>query len=443
MSKLALLFLLVFISGIYAILAIGPVYGFFVYELVYFLNPGERWWSKSLPNLSYSFIIIILTILSFMIRRKDHQNNLIKDIPQAKWFMFLFIVFCIVSFFAANKVIHQQFLFNLFKLYIIMYLAYRIIDSRYKLELALFCYIVGVAYIGYEAFTVGRNGYGRVEGIGTADAPGANGTAATMVPAIPLLIYFFWQSQWRKKIVIAVLGLFIVNGIVLISSRGAFLGATVGSGYFLSYMLFSKFKLPKQRLMLMLILIIGIGAVLRLADTAFLDRMETIQTSSSKESEVSGGRRINFWLATFDLLEDHPFGAGIYGYQTLSPIYLHDESFFTTVGGMRVRAVHSLWFQALSEVGWLGFIIFLLLLKSIFQQNKMARIRLRAQKDYKNYYLLIAIEGGLLGFLTTGTFIDAFRSEILYWFMLFCICASTITLRNLQENESKVVRRFR
>lgn len=377
--------------------------------------------------------------MMFVFHFKKHSLNTLNKAPEAKWFLLVFLSFCIVSFSAANSFMHNRFLFDLFKLYIIMFVVFRIVDTKEKLQMALLVYVIGSAYIGWEAFNVGRNSAGRVEGIGTVDAPDANGTAAAIVPAIPLLLYFAWRLELKWKIAIALFGAFIANGLVLINSRGAFLGAVVGGGFFMMHMMFSKYKLPKQRLMVTAILVLSLVAVIKVTDASFWERMGTIQTTSSAESDESGGRRINFWIATFDLLDDHPFGVGIYGYQTLSPIYLTDESYFTEKDGVKLRAVHSLWFQGLSEIGWHGLFFFIMLLFSIWRRLRKTKQILIKNNQVQDYYLVVAIQAGLMGFLTTGTFIDAFRAEILYWFMIFCVCASTIFSQQvLEKTEAKV-----
>ena len=117
------------------------------------------------------------------------------------------------------------------------------IDSAKKLEYSLWAYIIGAAYIGVEARRVGRNGYGRVEGIGTVTTDDANGIAAMLAPTIALLMYYVWRSTSNpKKLMIALLGAYIVNGIVLINSRGSFLGVVACGGYFIMSMLTSKFQ---------------------------------------------------------------------------------------------------------------------------------------------------------------------------------------------------------
>jgi len=434
-SKFSLLFLFAFAYGVYAIFFVAPVYGFYLYELIYFLNPGNRWWSQSLPNIGYSFVTVLFTLAVYFLKRNEFDKNTLSRMPEAKWFAIVFLIYCGIYFVSITPEMHQRYLFDLFKLFIIMFIAYRMLDSFKKLEIAMLLYLVGAAYIGYEAFTVGRNASGRVEGIGMVDVPEANGTAAALAPAIAILVYFFWQKPWKVKLVIAVLGLVIANGLVLINSRGAFLGAAVAGGFFFAHMMFSKYKLPRQKLMIVFLMVAGSLVIIRLADDSFWERMGTIKTSSMENTNQSGARRINFWIATFDMLEDHPLGTGIYGYQVLSPLYLDASLMDSHFRKKNMRAVHSMWFQGLAEIGWIGALCFLLLLRSLFAHIKSAKKRLIELGDYRHYYMLVALQGGLLGYMVAGSFINAFRTEIFYWMMMFCIAASTIALRIYEKSD--------
>ena len=72
MSKFALLFVLVYLSGIISAVVTGPVWGFYLYELVYFLNPGNRWWGNDLPRFSYSFVVVVVMMRTgWRISRKE------------------------------------------------------------------------------------------------------------------------------------------------------------------------------------------------------------------------------------------------------------------------------------------------------------------------------------------------------------------------------------
>jgi O-antigen ligase len=241
----------------------------------------------------------------------------------------------------------------------------------------------------------------------------------------------------KLRLFAAVAGLLIFNGLILINSRGAFLGAAAGFGYFVTAMMFSKYKLPKQRIFIVILVFASIAAVFRFVDETFIERMLTLQDQTTINDQGSGSRRVHFWIATFDLLRDHPLGTGIYGFETLSPIYLDDPTYFTTEYGDRVRSVHSIWFQSLSEIGWLGFAAFLMVLLSLYRHLKKAKNILVKSNKYKQFYFLIAIEAGLLGFLISCTFINMFRSQILYWMLLFGISASVVMIRNYEKTGSE------
>jgi len=108
-------------------------------------------------------------------------------------------------------------------------------------------------------------------------------------------------------------------------------------------------------------------------------------------------------------------GMGIYGYNRLAPEYMGEE----IRGKVEYRSVHSMWFQALGEVGWIGLFIFLGMLYSLWRISSKTKQFLIAKEDYAAYFKLLALECALLGYMAAASFINRFRAEILYWFILF------------------------
>ncbi len=412
---------------------VSPVWGFYLYEIVYFLHPPSRWWYSNLPSVGYSFVISLILYLTFFIKLKGKTENKLTEAPSTKWLLILMLIYSLVYFSAVSKEWHSTYLYAYVKLTVLVLVVYKLLDNINKIEFALYAYIVGATYIGYEAYTRGRNAAGRVEGIGTVDMPEANGTAAMLVPLIPIMTYFFWRKGWKVKIFIALTGIFIANGLVLINSRGAFLGAAFGFLYLALHLYFSKFRLPKQRLMLIVILLIAIAGVFRFADDTFWERMGTIPTSSEEAEEESGAMRMNFWWATFDIVEDYPFGAGVYGYQLVAPDYLADH---LLAKGGGTRAVHSSWFQALSEIGYLGAIVVAILIISILRHLRKAKKHAVKNELLDQYYLLLALQGGLIGFWVSASFINAFRAEVHFWMIMYCMATCSVVLRMKPKQDS-------
>ena len=432
MSKFALFFLMIFFGGIFSALLFTPAASFIVYQFVYFLNPDIRWWSAGIPGIRYSFIAVVVMICVLLANYKRY--SLIaswKNQPVFKWMLALLICYFIGLSFAVVPVLHERFTIDFAKLILIIFVAYKIVHTEKALDACLWAYILGVTYIGYMAREVGRDGQGRVEGIGMIDTGGdSNGTAAAMVPALIILMYLAWLGNKKTKISAFFCGVFIANGIVLINSRGAFLGVVSGALFFLFYMIFSRYQRKGQRGTAALIILVALAGTIYVADDTFWSRMETLKEID--DGGASGSHRIDFWMATFDVLEDYPLGVGIQGFVELSPNYLPEHYF---EGRKTGKATHSTWFQVLSEIGWLGLFFLLSLLVSTFTLSRNTKQYLISVENYDAYFKVLALEGALLSFLVAVSFIDSVRSEILYWLILFIAIASNVYYLRYKDAE--------
>lgn len=421
LSKFALFFLLLFLGGICGALFSSGYIGFVLYELVYFLNPMKRWWGNELPGLPYSFMVVAVMIVAYLIRFK-HYNLMspLREQPAFKWMILLLLLyFCLLPV-ALDPVQHELFSIEYAKLVITLLIAYKLVDSKKAFDAVIWGYLVGAFYIGYLATVTGRNSGDRVEGIGVVDSPDANGVAATLVPAAVLLMYHAWQSGKSVRLITILMAAFIANGIVLINSRGAFLGVVVSLGVFLFYMIFSRYQKSGQRFTAVVMIVMGLSGALYVTDETFWLRMSTMQ--ETEDSRASGASRMVFWWRTFDMLEEQPYGLGVNGYNRLAPIYMSDEE----RGGVLYRAVHSMWFQGLSEVGYQGFALFILIIWSLLRLSKKAKRYVIGLGDYSAYFKILALECALFGYLMAGTFINQFRAQILYWMFLFLALAIKI-----------------
>src|SRR5690554_748719 len=423
MPKFALVFIFLFVGGIFAALFIAPFASFLVYQLVYFVNPDIRWWAASIPGIQYSFIASLLMLFSLSIRYKELSSNARwREQPIFKWVIALLLMYCFMILFAVVPDIHERFTFDFAKLIIITLVAYKLINSERALDAVLWAYVFGATYIGYMAYSVGRDWQGRVEGIGMIDTGGdGNMTAAAMIPALIILTYMAWIGKKKIKIVALFCGALIANGVVLINSRGSFVGAVVGGSFLLFYMFFSRHQRKGQRATAIFIVLIGLAGTAYVADEAFWSRMETLQ--SVDDGSKSGSHRIEFWLATFDLLKDYPLGVGIQGYIQLSPNYLPEHYF---EGGIKGKAVHSSWFQVLAEIGWVGLAFMAMLLVSVFKVSRKTKAYLIDIENYEAYFKMLALEGAFISFLIAASFINRARAEVFFWLIMFIAVASNI-----------------
>ncbi len=429
MSKFALLFIMVFFGCVIATLAYSGAAAFILYQFVYFLNPDTRWWSADIPGIRYSFIAAVLMLMALGMKYGEYSKiSPWKEQPAFKWLIGLLFLYWLTNIWALNGAVHDRFTFDFTKLIIIIFVAYKLVNSERALDASIWAYLIGATYIGYVATITGRNSGDRVEGIGLVDSPDANGAAAALVPAGALLMYFAWMGNWKIKLLCIGCGALIANGLVLINSRGAFLGVVVGSGFYLLHMMFSIHRRKGQRAMAILIAVAGISGGLYVTDDVFWDRMQTLE---NLESEGSGAGRVTFWLTTFDMLEDFPMGMGVQGYNQLASLYMDDE----TRGGVENRSVHSLWFQGLGEVGPIGFGMFVMALLALRRMSRKAKVLAVARGENATYFKLLALECALISYLVAGTFINQFRAEILYWMVLLVAIGTNVYYLQRVEKE--------
>lgn len=421
MSKFALLFILIFFGGIAAALFHSGYAAFIVYQLVYFLNPDNRWWSSGIPGIRYSFVTVLVMMGVLAMRYREYSRvSPWGEQPVFKWMMLLLVMYYLAFAVALNPDMHKIFTTDLTKLFIIILIAYKLINTEAALKACIWAYLIGCTYIGYLATITGRNSDGRVEGIGMVDAPDANDTAAVLVPAAVLLMYLAWHGNNKIRLLTAFLGAFTANGLVLINSRGSFLGVVASLGLFLMFMIFSRRQEKGQRPMALFMIVVGLAGALYVTDDMFWERMGTL--TNTEDKAASGSSRTEFWMATFDMLENHPFGMGGYGFNMLAPQYMDDQ----TRGGVEFRSVHSMWFQGLGEIGYHGMAVFFLMLFSLFKMSSKAKKFVVQNGQYQVYFQILAIECALLGYLAAGTFINRFRAEILYWMILFLAVAINV-----------------
>jgi hypothetical protein len=430
-----LLFIGSYFAGVLFTFRYTPAFAFALYQAIYFFYPQGRWWGAMVPSLSYSFFTVVLMAIALAINFSKTTENKLMLIPPFRWMFLIMLMFIISSTYAVFPVFHNDSMVNFIKLFIIMCIAYKIVIYERDLNIVIGSYIFGSWYISFMVYQVGRNSGDRVEGVGMVDSPDANGTAASIAPSLVLLLYYFWTTKNKLvKGMLAIAGAFIANAIVLINSRGAFLGVAVSIAYFIFHMFFSKFQRKNQKSTVVFLVLFGLAGMAVVADDTFWERMGTISEDKASEEKESGATRTVFWGAAWDMAKDHPMGAGVSGFQFYSSQYI-PKNIHTGAG--RSRAVHSTWFEALSELGYIGFVALIAMVLSAFHCSRKSRAVLQEQGRVDEYFKMYALEGALIAFLVTMTFLNRLRADVLYWCILYICCAYNIyVLKEYKEQKN-------
>lgn len=427
----ALLYIVSILSGLLMSLRYGPVLIFMVYQIDYFLNPQNKWWAQYLPFSSAQFYLVLTMIIVFLGGIKKYGQNPAFRHPQFSLMWLVILTFALAYF---NAPLQQYHLSSLDAFVTVGVVAFLIVKFCYKPQHVYWvidAYLFSAFLLSFYIFGIGRGNTGRVEGVGMVDAPDANGVASALAPTV---IMFLGRIIATPKFLIKglyLIGLvFSLNAMILINSRGGFLGVAVGVCFFFFISFRNNSFDARQKGAIFLGLILLSAAFVRLADDSFLYRMATIREESTLNEEAeSGSTRVFFWKAAWNMAKDHPFGAGAGGFQYYGDEYIPDH---VATGGSRVRAVHSTWFEALSETGYLGLAFFTLMIISSIRAFELARRRLLADKDFVNSAMVLSLSSGLITFIVAMTFINRMRGEVLYWFVALSVCCVNIFLSSRQ-----------
>jgi O-antigen ligase len=420
MSKTALLWLAGY--GTSAIMAfVNPAYGLFGYFLDYYGHPPLRWWGKGLVDLRWSLTISLVTLVALLINQDKLPKLRSLAHPQTKWLlMFVVTTFIVTPTTAVMMDASSKAVVELTKIAVLYLLITHTVRSKKHFGYLIIIQIVGVFWWGWDAFQrpnliVG----GRLEGVGGADSNSSNGAAAHLLAIMPFIGVVFLTGRLWEKAISLFAAPFVLNAFVLCNSRGAFLGLLAAGLYTL--------VITKGKLRGKILVGLSLGAILfyNLIDPKFIERQSTIQNYEDR----SAASRIELWKGALKLIKDYPFGVGAGGYEALSPIYAPEvvEQFGNE------RTVHNTYLLAASEWGILGLVFFLAFLIGTFRElHRIRRVSPTTPEQTTLQLQSLAIELGLIGFLTAGIFSNGLYSEVVYWLPAF-----TAVLRNLYFNECK------
>ena len=253
--------------------------------------------------------------------------------------------------------------------------------------------------------------------------------------AIPVAFFMYQvaRTQRAKLSYIVLLGLFIMS-VVATSSRGAFLGL-------LSVAAFCWFYSPRKIISLALGVCL-VGLVLIAAPQEYWDRINSITDDSTMESGTAGQRVFTWGIGWEMFLANPVFGVGQGNFPWTIGEYLDGRTWQTK--SLAGRQAHSLYFTLLPELGLLGTLIFGSMIYLNYRDTRVRQLLAKlppsaaaepgsfVAEDPQTAQAILfgdAILGGMIGYLTTSTFIST-----LYYPTFWIMMALAVALRNTTES---------
>lgn len=393
------------------------MYSFYLIIIYLFL---EFFRPQSLIPILTIFHLPAITIIFILISLLFSGNLYFKD-KQTVLFILLLCEMVIHGPIAVNN----YWAFQVFYAMSITFIAYLgiiiIIDSDikyYKLVIFwtiiyLFLSIVGIINKG-----VGVGGF-----IGDE-----NDLAMSLNMAVPFGLFGIFSAQKKSgKIYFIILTCLLLSSI-LTYSRGGFIGL-------LSVTIYCWIRSNKK---IAFATIIGFFVIFALytAPDYYWERVATISTEakSTDAQNSTGAQRVYSWKLGWQIFLNNPIiGVGQGNYPWTVGNAENEAGILWRTRSISGRAAHSLYFTLLPELGLVGVIIFISMiafslkdLKFIKKATKNSIHILSKEEANKIYYLALALEGSMVGFLTSSVFIST-----LYYPNFWILCGFIVSLKKV------------
>jgi len=399
MSATAVLFILVFFAALLLSFLKHPKYGLFAYLWVFYNHPPSRWWGQTLPDLRWSLLAAVVTLISVIIFKRAKKVKWSRQFISISLILFALWLW-IENSWALDTKLHQEGCILITKYVVLSYLFFTIVEDLSVLRFIAWTHVTGCFILGWIARA--EAGGGRLEGVGGPGIDDANTLAMQLATGVVMGGFLlFIQSGYKKWFSLPALA-FILNGIILASSRGAMLGL-VGGGFVAT--LFSPTKIKKW-----LFIVIPLAVVMLnfLAHDIFWERWSSIwEKDESGEYEESAQSRFVIIKAGLQMAKDYPLGAGHRGHNLLSPKYIPEEY----LAGNGMRAAHNTVMAVLVEFGFVGLALYsFLIIGTGIDLLKLCKI-----KSEKIQIYAIMLLTAFCCYFIAGQFSNYIKAEVWIW----------------------------
>ena len=339
------------------------------------LMSGNAYLYGFMAAVPYVQLFALITLLSLVVRKEDGLRNF-QTTRTTKWFIVFVFHGLLCALFAYPGLTRNWELFgNVFKTVLFCALMPLLVTNRNRLHAILVIFALAISFHGITdglKFLASGSAH-RATGI--AKFGDNNHYALVLLMALPLLNFLFQYSAMRitrwgfgSAIFLTVLA------VVATGSRGGLLGL---------FALAAWLVLKSRRKMLgMVVVSIFAVTVMQLAPDSWSERMGSIKVAEQDASFMS---RVTAWKVSSAIAVANPvFGGGFRAVQS-HPVWAQFKDspgllgFIDTPVTRSGVAAHSIWFEVLGDLGFVGFFIFVgMLFNGLLTLSEVNRLVKRA-----------------------------------------------------------------
>lgn len=388
----------------------------------------------SLNSLLYGFMsfvpfVQVFALISIFQYFTKNDNQVLKF--ELNRTVVLFIIFAIHSFFSAifaypDLYRNWELCSNLLKALFFCILMPMIVTTRFRVYAMLLVIVVAGSFHGLMDGLKFLASGGAHQAIGNAKLGDNNHFAVLMAMLLPIIFYLYRYSAVKvTKITFFFIFIIVVLSVISTKSRGGLICLSVMAIWLL--------LLSKQKARGVVFLVAVSFLALSLAPDSWNERMNTIR---SAEQDGSFMGRVTAWKRASAIAVENPiFGGGFHAGQApqIFPDFRYKQGLLGFVETPDVgypAASHSIYFEVLGDLGFVGLALFVgILFNALMTRNRIVRASKNIKQDTRwivNLSNLLA--GSVIAYAVGGAALSAAYFDFPYIiFMLMEVLWQLIT----------------
>lgn len=406
------LFLLLIIPFIFYAVLQRPFIGAAMWLWVSMFYPNG-WVYGVAGSFRYNLLIVFFAVISYA--KWPDKGKIPRDKLTFLIVIFLFWTF-ITSVFTLSipEIVWAEWI-EFLKITLFFIFTIAVVRTQLHLNILIWALVLSIGFYGcLEGLKYIASGGGhRIAGLSGHVLGDRNELALAFNMLLPLVAYLIGTSKgkWIK------LGLFCVMILTIVAiigtySRGGTIALIVIGGYF--------WLQSKRKILYTILLVISFSIASNYIPSSWSNRMDSLETAQ-KDSSFLG--RALAWkqailMANDNLITGGGFKAGQTAYvwwsydaagsfnNIIDTSHMHEQGF---------KAAHSIYFQVLGDHGYIGLLLFLLILSSaFFKALKLARVIKKNKLDKTLGTLCSLITVSILAYCAGGAGVSLAYFDMLY-----------------------------
>ncbi len=421
MRDLAVVILFVFL--IFATLR-KPYIGVSAWVWIALAYPAGWAWGFS-TSLRINFTIALLTIISYVFYKGKPKVNFDGSTVLIILFWGIAFISTVTTESLLNDTVWQKFS-ELSKTIILYFVAILVLAKKVHLDTLIWSIVLAVcSFAAMEATKYVISGGGHdIAGLYGHILGDRNDLAVAINMCIPLIVYLISETK-HKYLKLGLIALLVLNVVSVVgtSSRGGFVGLIIIGVYF--------FIKSKKKFLLSVIVAISLPIFMTSVPSQWSERMETVSSATSDDSFVG---RLWAWKISAKIANNNIFGNGFYATQDplawrLYRDEIDDFGFIYTKpvpASKPPKAAHSIYFQVLGDLGYIGLTIFVLLLASMYLRLQRLRKLAKLRSMDWCYNLCSMLSVSVIAYGITGA-----NVSMAYFDLFFVLVACSLVIEKI------------